>query len=408
MSKVAEGLGQTAQEALALAAGLRDYTTELLRELIAIPSPSGAEGDLARRVVAECRDLGLPARLDRCGNVIATLGAGRLNVVYDAHLDTVGPGDRRAWAHDPYQGKVAEGVVYGRGASDNKGALAAMLAGLRIASQLELPGRADLRLQLIGVVEEEVCEGWAIGEAIRHGDLLADFVVLGECTGLDVARGHRGRAEFEISTSGTACHGSSPWRGHNAIYDCAAWALALKELDGRLPADEFLGRASLAVTQVAAAAGSPNVVPETCRATVDRRTLPGETAAHLSEELQAAGEGLRRTAVRLVEYEAPSWNGCRKTVPKEFPAWVTAAEHPLVTATAAAVAAVRGEPPRIDKWEFSTDGVMTAGRLGIPTVGFGPAQERYVHTVDDQVPVDDLVKAAAVYAVLPLFLAPRV
>ncbi len=401
------GVDGAARACLDKAREYESYVVGLLRDLIAIPSVSCNEAKLADRVISECRSLGIPARRDRCGSVIATLGGGPFRVVYDAHMDTVGPGDAAVWSFDPFKGKVEDGRVFGRGACDNKGALAAMIAGLRIASELGLAQDGAWQLDLVGVVEEEVAEGWAIGDAIGSGEVSPDCVVLGECTDLGIARGHRGRCEFGIETLGTACHGSSPWRGHNAIYDMAAWVKAIEALGADLPRHAFLGPASVAVTRIHAASGSPNVVPERCSAVVDWRTLPGDAASDLTRLLiaTAGGAGAKAPDVRLVEYSQPSYTGLRKSAPKEYPAWEVPAGHCFVTALSSAVRLITGSEPVIGKWEFSTDGVMTMGRLGIPTIGFGPGRERFAHTVEDQVDIPGMVKAAAVYAILPGMLA---
>lgn len=400
------GFGDAAAACLARARASQSYLVDLLREFIAIPSLSGSEERLAARVEAECARLGLRVRRDPCGSVIAHYGEGPVAILLDAHMDTVGPGDPAGWGFDPYRGKVESGAVFGRGACDNKGALAAMVCGLAIAKDLGL-GRGS-RTQLIGVVEEEVCEGWAVGEALRRGDVQADCVILGECTDLNLALGHRGRCEVELATAGRSCHGSSPWRGDNAIYEMAAWIRSLEDLSGRLPHSPTLGPASLAVTAIAAAAGSPNVVPDLCRAVVDRRLIPGESPAQAVRDILAAAPAPGRARARLVTYDLPSYTGLAKSVHKEFPAWELDEAHPLAAGAALAVElATGGRRPTFGRWEFATDGVMTAGTLGIPTVGFGPGQERWAHTVDDQVPVEQLVLAAAAYALMPEVLGGR-
>jgi putative selenium metabolism hydrolase len=396
-------LADLARGCLNRAAELEEHVVGLLREFIAIPSLSGSEKGVADRVLTECRLLGLEARRDRTGTVLAAYGDGPLNVVYDAHMDTVGPGDAAAWEHGSYSGDVSGRLVFGRGASDNKGALAAMLCGIKIAQDLDLG--QGVALTLAAVVEEEVCEGWAIGEAIRNQGLQPDLVVLGECTAMGLARGHRGRCEFGIATNGLSCHGSSPWRGRNAIYDMAEWSLRIRDAASELPASRFLGPASIAVTGIAASGGSPNVIPDRCSALVDRRTIPGERAREIGGALLAMAPEGCRPEVRLVEYDLPSYTGHRKRVPKEFPAWELDAGSPLLRGCAQAVKLVAGTDPAIGRWEFSTDGVMTCGTLGIPTIGFGPGEERWAHTTSDQVPIDHLVSAAAVYALLPRALA---
>lgn len=390
----------------ALARRYQDDVVRFLRDLIAIPSPSTQEQAVVRRIAAEMETAGLEdVHVDPIGNVLGRVGNGPVTILYDSHIDTVGVGDPAAWACDPFQGKVEGGAVYGRGASDNKAAIACMVHGARILRELGLTG--GFTLWIAGVVEEESCDGWAVGETIRTGHVRPDYVVLGECTNLDIYRGHRGRCEIKVTTRGVSGHASAPERGVNALYRMQPILAGIEALNGRLADDPFLGKGTIAATYMECKTASLNAVPDACTLYVDRRMTVGETAGQAMQEIRAL-PGAEHATVELLRYADPSHTGYRKDVPKDYPTWVLPAEHPLVQAGADAAAAVLGRRPGVGRWVFSTDGVATKGQLGIPTIGFGPSEEKWAHSAQDQVPVDHLVHAVAFYALFPETLARRV
>jgi putative selenium metabolism hydrolase len=375
----------------------REDVVTFLRDLIALPSPSGAEGEVAARVVAEMERLGYDdAHLDPMGNVVGRIGDGSRRIVFDAHMDTVGVGDRSAWAHDPFAGKVADGIVYGRGASDNKGAVAAQVhaGGLLVRRGLA----ADATVYVVGTVMEEDCDGLALGYVIESlGGV--DGVVLGECTDLAVYRGHRGRMEMRVTTKGLSAHASAPERGANAITAMAPLVLEVDSLNGRLRDDDFLGRGSIAVTKIECETPSLNAIPDECAVYLDRRLTAGETSDSAMEEVAAIAPD--DASLEVLRYDTPSYTGLVLETDKYFPTWVLGEDHALVRAGVTAAEAALGRTPPVGKWTFSTNGVASAGRMGIPTIGFGPSREEWAHSVLDQCPVDDLVASIAFYAALP-------
>jgi len=370
-----------------------------LQDLVRTPSLSTQEEAIAARVAREMCHAGLrDVRTDRIGNVIGVVGSGeRPLLLYNAHMDTVDVGDPAAWSHDPFGGVIREGVLYGRGACDMKGALAAMVHGAGLLARAGVPLRGTL--VVAAVVQEEPAEGLAMRVLVEEEGLRPDWVLLGEPSNLQVARGHRGRLELEVTVRGRACHGSAPERGVNAIYQASRVIAGLERLALNLGEDAFLGRGTLAVTEISSLAGSRNVVPDRCTLILDRRLTLGETVAGAVAQVEdviraAAVEG----TVAVTEYAARSYTGypCRQR--NAFPAWVTPEDHLLVQAIARAAHATLGSRPAIGRWAFSTDGAYTAGVAGIPTAGFGPGEERYAHTADEQVRVEEVVKAAHVYA----------
>ncbi|HEY3365412.1 MAG TPA: YgeY family selenium metabolism-linked hydrolase [Symbiobacteriaceae bacterium] len=379
---------------------------QFLRDIVAIPSPSTKEKAVVARIATEMRKAGLEdVHTDEIGNVLGRVGNGPVTILYDSHIDTVGVGDPNAWDHDPFLGKVENGVVFGRGASDNKQAIATMVHGARIIKEMGL-GK-DFTLWVVGVVEEESCDGWSIGQTIRNGHIKPDFVVIGETTNLDIYRGHRGRCEIKVTTKGVACHASAPERGVNAIYKMQPIIAGVEALNSRLKDDPFLGKGTIAATYLEVKTGSYNVVPDECTLYVDRRMTIGETAESSIAEIKAL-PGAEDATVELLRYNDPSYTCYDKDVPKDFPTWVLPAEHVLVKAGVEAAAGILRRQPAVGRWVFSTDGVATAGQLGIPSIGFGPGEEKWAHTVLDQVPIEQLVAATAFYAAFPQILANQV
>jgi putative selenium metabolism hydrolase len=381
----------------------RDAVTSFLRDIVAIPSPSCGEEAVARRVVEEMEALGYDeAWIDPMGNAIGRVGDGATKIVLDAHMDTVGVGDPGAWDHDPFEGKVEGGVVFGRGASDNKGAVAAEVHAGALMAERGLDG-ADATVYVIGTVMEEDCDGLALGYAISETLGGVDAVVLGECTDLAVYRGHRGRMEMKVTTKGTSAHASAPERGVNAVTAMAPIVEGIDALNPRLRDHDLLGKGTVAVTKIECSTASLNAIPDACTIYIDRRLTEGETReSALAEVEEVAGGG---AAVEVLRYGEPSYTGLVLTTDKYYPTWVLEEDAPLVRAGIAAGEAALGSAPALGKWTFSTNGVSSAGRLGVPTIGFGPSEERWAHTVLDQCPIDHLVASIAYYAALPRALA---
>ena len=193
----------------------------------------------------------------------------------------------------------------------------------------------------------------------------------------------------------------APDRGINAVYQAARVIVGLQLVAPQLAHDNFLGQGTLSVTEIGSRAGSRNAVPDGCSLVVDRRLSVGETEARaLAEIRQVIGrEGVRASA-SVPTYHAVSYTGRDCEARQHFPFWVTPRDEPLLLEAESAVRDALGYAPRVGRWEFSTDGVYTAGTAGIPTIGFGPGEERHAHTVDEQIRTQDIVAAARVYAAL--------
>lgn len=382
--------------------------TTFLQELVRIPSLSHHEGAVAARLADEMRSVGLDeVWTDRIGNVIGRVGSGEgPKLLLNGHLDTVDVGDPQRWLHAPYDGVEEDGILYGRGACDMKGGLAAMVYGAKalLDSGVDLAGD----LYLVGVVQEEPCEGLGMRVLVEEEGIRPDYVVLCEPSDLQVRLGHRGRLEMQMEVRGRAAHASSPSLGDNAIHNAARLIFGLELLASRLPTDPFLGQGSLTVTEIESEAASRNAVPDRCTFYVDRRLTLGETENKALAEVQNIINTEEMDAqVRVTEYRSTSYAGYECRIKNAFPAWAMPEHHPLVQTTTRCVRETLGYRPRLGRWAFSTDGTYTSGVANIPTVGFGPGEERYAHTLDDQVRLKDVADAARVYARLAMELLGR-
>lgn len=370
-----------------------------LRDLVRTPSPSTQEGAVAERVGAEMERLGFDeVRSDRIGNVIGRIGPGHGPVLmFSGHMDTVQVSDPAAWHYDPFGAVVEDGLLYGLGACDMKGGLAAMIYGAKLLRDAALPLKGDLVVAC--VVQEEPCEGLGSKVLIEEEGIRPAWVILGEPTGLNIGRGQRGRLEMRLTAYGRSAHAATPHLGENAIYTASRLVFGLELLAEQLGHDDFLGPGTLTVTDISSSAGSRNAVPDRCTVIIDRRLTLGESEKMALAEIQRviAREGVRAT-VEVTEYRATAYTGYSCHMREFYPAWVLAEDHPLVLQGVRAVRAQLKRPARITRLDFSTEGTYTAGQAGIPTIGFGPGDPHLAHTADEHVRLSDVFAAAGVYA----------
>lgn len=377
---------------------------EFLRDLVTIPSPSRAERLACERVMREMERLGYrDVHLDEMGNVLGRVGTGPRVLAFDAHIDTVGISNPTRWKYDPFRGVVSGGILFGRGASDQKGGLAAVVHGVALAARIGLPD--DYSVWVTATVNGEDCVGLAWQYLINETDLRPEAVVVSMPSHLGVCHGQRGRMEIQIETRGVSTHGSQPDRGTNAIYLMTPIVDALGDLHGRMETQHpTLGRGSIAVTEMISRSPSRTAIPDECRIHIDRRLTIGETPDEALAEIAALPEVRDSGAeVRLLDYNQPSWRGFVYPTDKVFPAWETPSDSAAVGAAVATARQVLGREPRMHRSKFSSNGCTTAGQFGIPTVGFGPADELHSHSVNDQIPLAQLQPAMAFYAMFTEF-----
>ena len=375
--------------------------SKFLRDMVAIPSESCQERDVILRIKEEMEKVGFDkVEIDPMGNILGYVGKGSRLIAMDAHIDTVGVGDLSLWEVDPYKGYEDDQVIVGRGTSDQEGGMASMVYAARIIKDLGLED--DYTLLVTRTVQEEDCDGLCWQYIIQEDGIRPEFVVITEPTSLNIYRGQRGRMEIKVKTKGLSCHGSVPERGDNAIYKMAPILQELRALHENLHEDPFLGKGSLAVSEIFFTSPSRCAVADSCWISIDRRLTWGETWEKALQEIRNLPSVKETGAeVTMYNYDKPSYTGLVYPTECYFPAWVLEEGHPACQATVDAYKNLFGQDPFVDKWGFSTNGVSIMGRFGIPCIGFGPGHEDQAHAPNERTWKDELVKAAAMYAVIP-------
>ncbi len=375
--------------------------TGFLRDMIAIPSESTQEEAVIKRIEKEMRAVGFDrVEIDGMGNILGYIGNGKHLIAMDAHIDTVGVGNRDAWKHDPFEGWEDDEIIVGRGSADQEGGMAAMVCAGKIIKELGLED--DYTLLITGTVQEEDCDGLCWHYIINEEHIRPEFVVITEPTSGRIYRGHRGRMEIRITTEGLSAHGSAPERGDNAIYKMAPIIQELEARNDHLTDHDFLGKGTLAVSEIFFTSPSRCAVADGCSLSVDRRLTHGETADSALDEIRSLPAVKRAGAkVEMYDYAVPSYKGLTYPRDSYFPTWLIPEEHPVTQSLVESFRGLFKEEPVVDKWTFSTNGVAIKGSYDIPCIGFGPGKEEQAHAPNEHVRKDELVQAAAMYAAIP-------
>ena len=372
------------------------------QDLIRIPSLPGQERQVAERVVDEYRALGFQdVRTDESGNAVGVVpGSGDgPTVMLSCHLDIVAAGDPAEWEVPPFEGRVRDGVLHGRGAMDIKGPLA-----LQTHAAAALAGRLAGDVIVAHTVLEER-GGLGMKHLLESGAVRPDAVIIGESTHGDIAIGHRGRAELEIVLRGVAGHASAPERARNALDLLPAALAAVQDVNASEGEDPVLGRGTAVATGVGVRPESPNVIPDEVVVTIDWRILPGVTREDLVRRVETAlrahladlPQGFS-TEVRAVVERQTTWTGVSEDKDLLTPGFLMDAAHPVVQAAARVVGRREGDgPATVRPWTFATDGGWTCGVFGIPSFGFAPGEERHAHTNTERLDLDEAAWAFDAY-----------
>jgi putative selenium metabolism hydrolase len=387
-----------------LASIFQDDLVRFLRDIISIPSVCGNEKAVIERIQKEMKGIGYDeVWIDSMGNLFGKIGQGKRVIVIDGHCDTVDVGDTALWEHPPYEALFNDGVVYGRGASDQKGGLASAVYAGKILKEIGIPG--DVSLVVVASVLEEDYEGLCWRYIIEEDQFTPDVVILTEPTNGQLKIGQRGRLEIKVSTKGVSCHGSAPDRGENAIYKIAPIIQEIESHNQELGLNNTseLGIGSITVTDICSKAPSLCAIPDSSAIHLDRRLTEGDSLDSVLKELSQL-DSIKKSQAELMlpEYRVKSHTGLVYPTKAYYPMWLMNREHPLIQFAVDSYQRQFGEEVEVGTWIFSTNGVVINGVHQIPTIGYGPGKEEHAHTVKDQVQVKELVKAMTFYSALIL------
>lgn len=370
---------------------------DLCRQLIQTPSFSGKEENVSRLLERTMKEYHFDeVMIDRNGSVLGKIHGKRpgKTILMDGHIDHVDVIDADEWTHAPFAAEIVDGRMYGRGTSDMKGSVAAMIsAAANFAEDTDRDFAGTICVS--GTVHEECFEGVSSREISRLAK--PDYVIIGEATTTTVKIGQRGRAEVVVETEGVSCHSSNPEKGVNAVYHMNA---VIDEIRRIVPNEHpLLGKGILELTDIISSPyPGASVVPALCRATFDRRILVGEDESVILGQVE---EAIARTQTKipglkarvyLAEGQEVCWTGETICAKRYFPAWVVDEDCELVQKALTGLRKA-GIEPKISHFSFCTNGSHFCGEAQIPTIGYGPSLETLAHVRDEYIELSQLVKA---------------
>ncbi len=380
---------------------LQEDVVAFCQQLLQTPSMSGQEEAVCKLAASKMEELAYDdVCIDGVGNAVGhVIGEHPGAPVYmlNSHLDHVDPGERSEWKHDPYSGEIEDGKIYGRGASDTKGAFAVQVYALEVLRRLGKKPRGDV--YVAGVVLEEV-SGFGTRYLLDNTDRLPDCVILGEATENNIKLGHRAGIRAKMSFIGKSAHASAPERGVNPHFAAARFLLKLEEIFPTLKRDPDLGRTTVAPTIYHTGVTSGNVIPGQVDITLDMRSVAETSAEALEIYRRVADEtcppGIS-VALSLPNRTRSSYTGLEDTFQGvETAGYKLERENPFVQKAVTTIQNALGQYPQLGYWLFATDGRITAA-AGIPTYGFSPCEEHLAHTADDHVKIDMMMDALYCY-----------
>jgi len=379
--------------------GMLDFTRRLVR-IPSVNQPGEGEAPVVREVVALARSWGWDPLVEEVApgrpNCIIRLDGGLpgRTLLFEGHTDVVTPGDPEDWTLDPFGAEVVGDRIYGRGAADMKGGLAAMLYAARaIESAGPFPGTI-----VLGVLCDE--EEMMIG--------VHDFVARGHARGIDgaivcepeageICTTQKGAIRLRIDFEGAMAHGAMPHQGRNPITAALQLIDEMGEIESAYQADPGehpeLGLTYLTPTHITAGSlPQLNVIPSGALLTLDIRTVPGVDHRRLLGQVGAAADRITHaTGVELTT-----------TVLVDRPPSITAHDDPIVRAVAAAHTEVTGTEPIYGGVPGTTDGTILWRDAGLPVVVYGPGGKWIAHQADEYVEIPDLLRHADVYVAAAL------
>lgn len=372
---------------------------EFCVDLIRTPSPPGEEGRCAERIKAEMARLNYDeVWRDEAGNIIGLVRGENPDspkVMFNSHMDHVDVGDIDEWRYPPFGGEIHEGRIYGRGASDNKGAIAVQVHALGYLLRRGLRPEGDV--YVAAVVQEET-GGTGTAYMLESGEVKPDVMILGEGTNNGIYLGHRGGAVVEVTFIGRSAHASAPERGLNPLYPAARFLIALQRRLEDLPAHPDLGRSTISPTLCRTPGNSTNVIPSSLTLTLDWRTTTedkGFVMGFIEDISRQVGAEVK---IRIPTRHNRTYTGYEDREREAFiKGFITPPDDPFVQRMRRAFRRVSGGEPRIGYWRFATDGRLSA-EMGITTFGFSPCDEEMAHRADEFIRIDLMEEALMCYA----------
>ncbi len=385
------------------------YLDDIVRtasEMLQINSQSTQEGELAKYVVNKMKELKYDeVTVDRYGNVFGTIrgSGGGSSVMLNCHQDVVHEGDPEKWKYPPFSGAVAEGKIWGRGASDTKGTFAIQLYTPVMLRKAGLLPKGDI--VVADVVSEEIA-GFGAMMHTRDGSMLTDYAVLGEATENDLAIGNRGRFCAVVTIKGKSCHASMPQLGLNPFDFLGGFLVGLKTVE--MGKDQVFGPSTMSVTSITSSEKGTNIIPNEVVVYLDFRQCSVDTEEVALAKIrrvvddcliQGITVDLRALYFPLTTYTGYQGEGYQG----EYP-FIVSPEEPYVQLCKKAVEDAVGHEIRTKTWAFATDAGHYAAK-GVRCIGYSPAEIKLCHTISENIDIEMMKEGAVGYLAITMALA---
>ena len=368
--------------------------TNLAQELIKIPSDETAgEKEVCEYLESYLKSLGMKVLLQKVlpnrPNIIAEVIGDEVgkSIMFNGHVDTVPVGDIKKWSMDPYSAIIKDNKLFGRGSTDMKGAIASMIIAMKfIMNNVE---KFNGKIIFTGVMAEETT---GLGtQKIVEENIKADMAVVGEPSDEKIYRAHKGTMWFNLSTYGKLEHSSeSNSESNNAIINMMKLIMEINEISKELETIEnnLVGHPSINIGLIDGGT-KQNMIADSCRISIDRRTLPEEKTDEILDKLRIRLDGLRSLDDRLTfDLEIDTIREAVEVVESEQ----------IVQEVKNALNKVINKNPTISGMKATTDMSILVNQGNIPSVIYGPGFIKQAHTVDEFIEVKRLVESSQVYA----------
>jgi succinyl-diaminopimelate desuccinylase len=361
------------------------------QELVRIKSvnPPGDELQAAEYVSSVLKKIGLEVVLIKHSatraSVLARLKSSRKKpaLLYNGHLDTVPVGSEK-WIHDPFEGVVSEGKIWGRGTADMKGGLVALIVAAKALAEARLPLQGDLIIAATAGEEVDSLGATAVAARPNLGPVQA--VVIPEPSYNDVYVAEKGAFWLEITTQGKTAHGSMPEMGRNAVMMMMTLINELGKMTFPFKEHQLLGGSSQSINTIMGGVKT-NVIPDQCVITVDMRTVPGQDHRAILKQVEDLIADLRR--------RTPDFKASVKVTNDRAPV-ETSPDEPVVQSFYDIVAEVAGERPVPKGVRYYTDAVAFVPVLKAPMIICGPGDAKLAHQPNEHVEISKLLQAAKI------------
>ncbi len=375
--------------------------SKFLCDMIKIPSLSGSETNIITRIKKEMvKCLFDNIYIDRIGNIIGRIGNGKKIILMEAHIDVVDALSLNLWKNEPFNGIIRNGRIYGRGAADQKGAIAAMLYSAYILKKLNLLG--NYSLFIAGTVMFEKCPGIGLEHLIGNEKLNPNCVIITAPTNLNIHIAQKGHLQLKLSVYGKSSHSGLGELSKSAIYKNLQILQVIKKINQKLKSDKYTGKNKISVTGVVTKNPEEYTIPSLCEIYLDFQLSPNMTKNNALNQIKKYFNKFSNIEIDITKYNGYSYKEYKILYEKYLPGWHIEKKSKLIRIAEDTYKLIYNKAPQFSFWQIPTSGSISMGKFKIPTLGFGPGNVKDIHTENESISIEQIRKSMLFYIFFPL------